>query len=147
MAEQAADEAAVPVAAEAPAARAPLPLIGVGVAIVSAIALALLIGPPVIVLAACVACGFGITYLSAVALNLEERIAYGTVIGAMALTSVSFVLSLVVRDVTLFTVITASLIATAVGVATAWLHRDTLAADWRDIAARWSPRLSTPGHP
>ncbi len=149
MAERAAEKAAAPApaVAEVPGTGAPWPLIGIGVAIASAIALALLIGPPVIVLAACVVCGFGISYLSAVALNLEERLAYGTVIGAMALTSVSFVFSLVVRDVTVFTVITASLIAAVAGVALTWAHRETLVADWRDIAARWSPLLSTPGHP
>jgi len=149
VAEQTAEDAAAsaPAVAGAPTSRTPWPLIGVGVAIVSGIALALLIGPPVIVLAACVVCGFGISYLSGVALTFEERVAYGTVIGAMALTGVSFVFSLVVRDVTVFTVITASLIATVAGIAATWMHRETLAADWRDIATRWSPRLSAPGHP
>jgi len=147
VAEETAEGPAAPAAAEAPAARAPWPLIGIAVAITSAVAVALLIGPTVIVLAACVVCGFGISYLSGISLTLEERFAYGTVIGAMGLTTLSFVFSLFVRDVTVFTVLAASAIATVVGVTTTWLHRETLAQDWRDIAARWSPGLGTPGHP
>ena len=55
---------------------------------------------PQILLAVCVVAGFGITYLSGAALNLEERLAFGTVLGAMTFAAADFVVSLVVRDVT-----------------------------------------------
>ena len=100
-----------------------------------------------LLLAACVVAGFGITYLSQVELNLEERIAFGTVLGAMAIATVSFVLSMAVRDVTLFTVLTATLATTAVGLAIMVLNRGQLAADLLDARARWTRPLTSPGHP
>ncbi|HTE85016.1 MAG TPA: hypothetical protein VK821_09795 [Dehalococcoidia bacterium] len=45
--------------------------------------LAVLFGAAAILLAGCVVAGFGITYLSRIALNFEERLAFGTVLGAM----------------------------------------------------------------
>ena len=62
------------------------------VAAVAALALLvlpfLLIGAPAIVLVGCVVAGFGITYLCGVDLILEERLAFGTVLGAMAVAAV-----------------------------------------------------------
>ena len=98
-------------------------------------------------LAACVVAGFGITYLSQVELNLEERIAFGTVLGAMAIATVSFVLSMVARDVTAFTVLTATLATTAVAVAILVPIRTQLAADLLDARVRWTRRITSPGHP
>jgi hypothetical protein len=123
------------------------PVIGIAVAIASIAALAFFIGPPVIVLVACVLAGFGLTYLSGVALNFEERLAFGTVLGAMALTAVSFVLSFAVRDVTVATVQIACLVSVVAGGAAAVIHREEVAADWTDLSVRWSPALNTPGHP
>jgi hypothetical protein len=100
-----------------------------------------------LVLAACVVAGFGITYLSQVELNLEERIAFGTVLGAMAIGTVSFVLSMAVRDVTPVTVLTATLATTAVAVAILVPNRTQLTADLFDARARWTRRLTSPGHP
>jgi len=37
-----------------------------------------------------VVAGFGITYASGIALNLEERIAFGAVLGAMAVSLATF---------------------------------------------------------
>ncbi len=91
-----------------------------------------------LLLAACLVAGFGITYLSQVELNLEERIAFGTVLGAMAVATVSFVLSMAVRDVTLFTVLIAMLATTAVALAILVLNRTQLAADLGDARARWT---------
>jgi len=59
---------------------------------------------------------------------------------------VSFVLSLVVRDITAATVLTASVVSVVAGGVAAWTHRDVVAADWRDMLARWSPRFGAPGH-
>ena len=100
-----------------------------------------------LLLAACLVAGFGITYLSQVELNLEERIAFGTVLGAMAVATVSFVLSMAVRDVTLFTVLIAMLATTAVALAILVLNRTQLAADLGDARARWTRPLTSPGHP
>ena len=100
-----------------------------------------------LLLAACVVAGFGVTYLSQVELNLEERIAFGTVLGAMAVASVSFILSMAVRDVTLATVLIAMLTTTAVAVAILVLNRAKLAADLVDSRARWTRPLRSPGHP
>src|SRR4051794_14209328 len=142
------DAAAVEAPAAAPRAeRLPWPLIGIALAGVSVIALALLIGPPVLVLAACVVSGFGMTYLSGVALTLEERVAFGTVLGAVVLTALSFVFSLVAHDVTVLSVLTASALAAAGGVAAAWRHRSSVIQEWSDLRSRWSPRINAAGHP
>jgi hypothetical protein len=100
-----------------------------------------------LLLAACVVAGFGITYLSQVELNLEERIAFGTVLGAMAVATVSFILSMAIRDVTLFTVLTATLGTTAVALAILVLNRRQLGDDLFDARARWTRPLTSPGHP
>src|SRR5690348_10170729 len=125
----------------------PLPVVAGGSIIVGAAVLAFLIGPPSLVLAGCVVAGFGITYLSAIALTLEERLAFGTVLGAMAFSAVAFVLSMVARDVSLITVLLATATAVAVGVLAALSHRDELAADWDDAGRRWSAPLGSTGHP
>src|SRR5437870_1238584 len=70
--------------------RPALPLIAGGVVVAGAAVLALLIGPPSILLGGCVLAGFGITYMSGIALTLEERLAFGTVLGAMAVAVVGF---------------------------------------------------------
>jgi hypothetical protein len=127
--------------------RSPWPAIGVGVGIAAIAALALLIGPPLLVLAGCLVAGFGITYLSGVALTFEERIAYGTVLGGMALASVSFVFSMVARDVTAATVLIATAIAGAAGCLITFRQRSMLAADVADLRERWSRPLGTAGHP
>ncbi len=146
-----AEEAVAPPAAapslQTTAGRSRWPWIGLAVAAAAAVGLAVLMGPPVIVLAACVVSGFGVTYLCGVALNFEERLVFGTVLGAMLLTAISFVISLVVRDVTVATVLIASSLSLMAAAISAWAHRSELVADWRDISTRWSPRLSTPGHP
>jgi hypothetical protein len=100
-----------------------------------------------ILLAACVVAGFGITYLSGIALNLEERLAFGAVFGAMAFAAVCFVLSLIARDVTVTTVLVGIAITLASGAGAAIAKRDQVAADLSDARARWwaSPRI--PGHP
>src|SRR4029077_13335258 len=59
---------------------------------------------PALFLAACAAAGFGVTYLSGVPLHLEERIVFGAVLGAMLVAATTFVLALLVRDVTPLTV-------------------------------------------
>jgi len=141
MAEDAAPRAPV---AEA---RAPWPVIGVVVGVAAVALLAWLIGPPLIVLAGCVVSGFGITFLSSVELDFEERLAYGTVLGAMAIAALSFVFSMIVRDITVASVLIATTIAVVGGVVAAFRERRLLAAAWADLQERWSPRLAMAGHP
>ena len=141
MAEEAAPRAA------AASRRAPWPAIGIGVAVAVAALLALLIGPPLLVLAGCIVAGLGITYLSGVALTFEERIAYGTVLGAMAVAALSFIFSMVVRDVTGTTVLAATAIAVVAGSGVAAVNRLVLTSDLRGLGVRWSPPLTTAGHP
>jgi hypothetical protein len=88
-------------------------------------------------LAACAAAGFGITYFAGVALNLEERIAFGVVIGAMGVTLTSFLASLVARDVTGWTVAAGFFIAVVLGIGGVLMQRAQLAAEWRDSRDRW----------
>ncbi|HWO90791.1 MAG TPA: hypothetical protein VNP53_02385, partial [Methylomirabilota bacterium] len=93
--------------------------IGVGVLLLLLVLIGLLFGAAAILLVGCVVAGFGITYLSRIALNLEERLAFGTVLGAMAVSLVSFGLSMLVRDVTVATVLAGIAIAAVAGVGAA----------------------------
>ena len=88
-------------------------------------------------MAACAAAGFGITYWAGVALNFEERIAFGAVLGAMAMALVSFVASLAAKDVTLWTVAAGLVIAIVLGLAAMYARRSQLAEDWQDARERW----------
>ena len=73
------------------AAAGPLaPVVAAGAVLLVLLLLFALVGASAILLLGCVVAGFGITYLSGVALNLEERLAFGTVIGAMAVAGSTF---------------------------------------------------------
>src|SRR5579859_3871925 len=140
-----AEEAAPRAAAASP--RTPWPAVGVGVAVAGMALLAVLIGPPLLVLAGCIVAGLGITYLSGVALTFEERIAYGPVLGAMGVAALSFIFSMGARDVTATTVLTATAIAVVAGCGVAVVHGSVLVSDLGDLRARWSPPLTSAGHP
>jgi hypothetical protein len=102
---------------------------------------------PAAFLAACVAAGFGLTYLIGIALLLEERIAFGAVLGATAVAASGFLLSLVVRDVTVATVLLAlgiALLVAAVAVAT---QAKLVRADIAEARTRWWSSPRSPGHP
>src|SRR5712691_10336017 len=121
--------------------------IGVGVLLLLLVLIGLLFGAAAILLVGCVVAGFGITYLSRIALNLEERLAFGTVLGAMAVSLVSFGLSMLVRDVTVATVLAGVAIAAVAGVGAALANREQASADLLDAIARWSAPARTAGHP
>jgi hypothetical protein len=121
--------------------------LGLGVLLLLIVLLGLLFEAAAILLVGCVVAGFGITYLSRVALNLEERLAFGTVLGAMAVALVSFGLSMVVRDVTVGTVLAAIAIAAGAGVGAALANREQVSADLVDAIARWRAPVRTLGHP
>jgi len=118
-----------------------------GAALVVLVVVGVLVGAPAILLMGCVVAGFGITYASGIALNLEERIAFGTVLGAMAVALATFALSMVVRDVTVGTVIAGIALAIGAGAGAAFAKRGLLASDLTDAAARWMASVRTAGHP
>src|SRR5260370_9700916 len=62
--------------------------------VVALVAAGVLFGMAAILLVGCMVAGVGITYLSGIALNLEERLAFGTVLGALAGSVAAFALSL-----------------------------------------------------
>jgi len=130
-----------------PAERPVVPLAAAAALLALLLLLYLLIGAPAIVLVGCVVAGFGITYLSGVDLSLEERLAFGTVLGAMAVATASFIVSMLARDVTLLTVLFGLGVSVATGAGAAIAHRDRLASDIADASARWWRSPRSPGHP
>jgi hypothetical protein len=96
---------------------------------------------------ACVVAGFGITYLAGTALLLEERIAFGAVLGAAAVAATSFVCSLVVQDVTGITVLTGLAIALVVGLIGLATQMKQARAEIAEARARWLRPFGSPGHP
>ena len=102
---------------------------------------------PVLILAASAAAGFAITYLFGVALNLEERIVFGVVLGAMAVAAFSFAASLLVRDVTALTVLIGLVVAVWIGGLALFGGRGTLVADLAEARRRWLAPLNSGRHP
>ena len=93
------------------------------------------------------AAGYGLTYLAGIGLLFEERIAFGAVLGAMAVAAVSFLLSLAARDVTAATVLVALALALLVGAASIVRQRNEVRADFAEARTRWSASPRSPGHP
>ena len=91
--------------------------------------------------------GFGLTYLIGISLLLEERIAFGAVLGAATVAALSLVLSLVVRDVTALTVLAALGFVVLLGAAALAWQAKQLVVDLAGARARWWASPRTPGHP
>ena len=102
---------------------------------------------PAAFLAACVVAGFGLTYLSGIGLMLEERIAFGAVLGAMTVAAVSFLLSLAARDVTVATVLAALALVLLAAAVSVVRNGAQVRADFREARGRWLASPRTPGHP
>jgi len=102
---------------------------------------------PVAFLIACVLAGFGLTYLTGIVLSIEERIAFGTVLGAAAVALSSFGLSLIVRDVTVLTVLLGLGIVLVAAAATIGTQRAKVRVDLADARTRWLASPRSPGHP
>jgi hypothetical protein len=94
-----------------------------------------------------VAAGYGLTYLIGLGLTVEERIAFGTVIGAAAVTAVSVLMSLVVRDVTVVTVLPALGLVLLAAAGSVAAHKNLLRSDLADARMRWLASPRSPGHP
>ena len=73
----------------------------------------------VLFLADCVLVGMGLTYLTGLKLRIEERVAYGAVVGFMAVTLVGCAASWAVGRLSGPVVVAAALVATAIS-ATGW---------------------------
>ncbi len=92
----------------------------------------------VIYLVACAAAGFGITYASGVKLTLEERVVFGSVLGAALVTAITFLPSLVLRDLTAIIVLAGLLVAAVAGGVALFAGRRRLVADWIDFRGHWT---------
>ena len=93
---------------------------------------------PVLFIVAAAAAGFGITYLLGVAFKFEERIVFGAVLGPMAVAVFTFVPALLVRDVTVATVVAGLVITGLMGAAGLFVGRQDVAPDWLDARRRWT---------
>jgi hypothetical protein len=87
------------------------------------------------------------TYLSGIAFTLEERIVFGAVVGAMAVSVTTFVPALLVRDVTVLTVLLGLAVSVVAGGCGVLLSRSQVAADWVDARRRWLAPLTSSIHP
>jgi hypothetical protein len=125
-------------AAAQPAAAGPV-IIFVAFALVVVSGGALLLGPPAVLLAVCLVAGVGLTYLSGLTFDFEERLAYGAVVGAMTVALATFATALLL-GLNLVTVVVGcvlALVASAVGWAVAG---DTLSSDLTSLGSRWIAR-------
>jgi len=115
--------------------------------VVAAIALLVvtgrLAGGAVAVVVACVFSGAGLTYLSGLRLSIEERLAYGTVIGAVVVSTAGLLLAFAI-GLTATTVIASLLFALALSAAGWWRGRLALNAKVGDAVARWARREPWP---
>ncbi|HEX9362373.1 MAG TPA: hypothetical protein VGA47_01145 [Candidatus Dormibacteraeota bacterium] len=102
---------------------------------------------PIAFLAASAVAGFGMTYLSGIAFTLEERIVFGAVIGAMAVSVTTFVPALLVRDITVLTALLGLAVSVVAGGCGVLLSRSQVAADWLDARRRWLAPLTSSTHP
>ena len=129
-----------PAAPDRPAAR-----VGVGVALVglALVLLVLLTGAAALTLAGCVVVGAGLTYLSGLPLTIEERLAYGTVIGAVAVACADFVLALAF-GLGLGTVLLGLALALAASAPGWWLGRARVGPELADAVERWRRREPWP---
>jgi len=113
-------------------------LIGLGPLVVVA-----LTGGAALTLVGCVAAGAGLTYLSGLPLTIEERVAYGTVVGAVVVSMADFLLALAV-GMGLASVLGGLAVALVVSVPGWWLARRRLVAELDDVVARWLRREPWP---
>jgi len=96
-----------------------------------------------IALLVCVGAGTGITYLSGLALTLEERLAYGTVVGAVVVTMADFLLASAF-GFGLVTVLAGLAVALAASAPGWWHARGQLAEEADDLVDRWRRRRPWP---
>jgi hypothetical protein len=91
----------------------------------------------------CVVAGAGLTHLSGLPLTVEERLAYGTVVGAVAVTMADFLFASAF-GFGLPTVLAGLLVALLASAPGWWLARGRLRAEVDDMVARWRRREPWP---
>jgi hypothetical protein len=94
-------------------------------------------------LAGAVLAGAGLTYLSGLALTLEERLAYGAVLGALALATADLLLALAF-GMTAGTVLGALALVLAASAPGWWRARRLLDGELDDLVGRWARREPWP---
>jgi hypothetical protein len=124
------------------------PVLALAAAAALLLVMALLMPLPVaLYLVLCALAGAGMTYLSRLPLRLEERAAFGMVVGAMAATAAGFVAALVI-GLNLWSILGGLALALAVSAA-GW--RLALAGELRaeaaDLGRRWSAPWRSAEHP
>jgi hypothetical protein len=94
-----------------------------------------------------VGAGYGLTYLTGIGLLLEERIAFGAVLGAAAVAGLSFLVSLAARDVTVATVLAALGVSLVAAITSIAFQLKQVRADLAETRSRWLSSARSPGHP
>jgi hypothetical protein len=117
--------------------------LGIGLLGAGAVVVALLTGWAALALLVCVAVGTGVTYLTGLPLMLEERLAYGTVVGAVVVAMADFLLASAF-GLGLAVVLGALALALAASAPGWWLARGRLGVDVDDLLARWGRREPWP---
>ena len=102
-----------------------------------------LTGAAALTLVGCVVVGAGLTYLCGLPLTVEERLAFGTVIGALAVTCADFVVAMAL-GMGLGTVLLGLMLALAASAPGWWLARGRARAELADAVDRWRRREPWP---
>lgn len=101
----------------------------------------------VLLLADCVLVGIGLSYLTGLKLRIEERVAYGAVVGFMAVTLVGYAAGWTAGGLSGPVVLVAALVATAIS-ATGWrMGIGQIAAECRDFRRRLMRPISRSENP
>ena len=101
----------------------------------------------VLLLADCVLVGVGLTYLTGLKLRIEERVAYGAVVGFMAVTLVGYTAAWAVGGLSGRVVAGAALAATAISATGWWTGVELIGAEGRDFRRRLMRPISRPENP
>lgn len=113
----------------------------VGLAVLAAVAA--YTGGAVLVLAGCVLAGAGITWFAGQELSLEERLAYGTLVGSMAF-CLLLLAACLLFGLTLWTVLLALAASLALGGAGWWRGRSGIVPALEDAGVRWRSLQALP---
>ncbi|WP_420639157.1 hypothetical protein [Candidatus Poriferisocius sp.] len=101
----------------------------------------------VLLLADCVAVGVGLTYLTGLKLRLEERVAYGAVVGFMTVTLVGYGVGWAVGRLSGPVALASAVVATALSVTGWWTGVTRIGPECRDFWQRLRGPVSSPESP
>ena len=101
----------------------------------------------VLLLADCVLIGVGLTYLTGLKLRIEERVAYGAVVGFMAVTLVGYVAGWAAGGLSGRVVAVAALVTTAVSATGWWTGVEQIGGECRDFRRRLMRPITRPENP